>query len=135
MAYVTYPIYSLCNAWLLYIVFRKFGIVVIIEIFSVTSQSSFDIETLHGWRYNDIKHVVCHDCYFQNQTRVLHVLQHIGRIHPIQLAPLKPDESLIAKYIQATSWLIAKDIREHLQRFPDANQSKNITGKWRKLKL
>ena len=42
-------------------IFRKFGIVESIEISSVTSETSFNIETLHGWRYNGIKHVVCHD--------------------------------------------------------------------------
>ena len=105
-------------------IFKKFVIVVIIEIFSVTSQTSFNIETLHGWRYNDIKHVVCYDCYFQNQTSLLYMLPQIGRIHPIQLTLLKAEESLIAKYIQATSWPLANDIRENLQRFPDANQSK-----------
>ena len=70
-------------------------------------------------------HVVCHDCYFQNQTSLLYMLPQIGRIHPIQLTPLKAHESLIAKYIQATSLPLANDIRENLQRIPDANQSKN----------
>ena len=48
------------------------------------------------------------------------MLQQIGRIHPIQLSPLKAYESLIAKYIQATCWPLAYDIRGNLQRFPDA---------------
>ena len=56
------------------------------------------------------------------------MLSQIGRIHTIQLTPLKADESLIAKYVQATSWLIASDIRENLQWFPDADQSKNTTS-------
>ena len=54
---------------------------------------------------------------------------------PNSADPLKADESLIVKYIQAISWFIANDIRENLQRFPDANQSKNTTRKWRKLNL
>ena len=112
-----------------------FGLVVSIEDSSVTSETSFNIETLHGWRYNDIKHVVCHDCYFQNQTSLLYMLPQIGRIHPIQLTPLKADDSLIVKYIQAISWLIANGIRKNMQRFPDANQIKNTKGKWQKLNL
>ena len=63
------------------------------------------------------------------------MLPQIGKIHPIQLTPLKADESVIAKYIQATSWPLANHIRENLQRFPDANQRKNTTRKWRKLRL
>ena len=41
-------------------ILRKFGIVVIIEIFSVTSQTSFNIEPYIGGDtlYNDIKHVL-----------------------------------------------------------------------------
>ena len=42
---------------------KSSGIVVIIDIVSVNSQKSFNIETLHGWIYHDIKHVVCHDSY------------------------------------------------------------------------
>ena len=59
--------------------------------------------------------MVSNDCFFQNQTSLLYMLPQIGRIHTIQLTPLKADESLIAKYVQATSWLIANAIRENLQ--------------------
>ena len=34
------------------------------------------------------------------------MLPQIGRIHPIQLTPLKADESLVGQNIQATSWFL-----------------------------